>query len=450
MGAIASILLDKGLGVSGSDLVENRITLNLKEKGAKVFLGHKKENIDGADIIVYSSAVKKDNPEVISAKEKNLLVIPRAKLLAELMEEHTGITVAGAHGKTTTTSMVANLLIKAKFCPTTTIGGILKNIDTNASLGKSEYFVSELDESDGSFLYFSPQYSIITNIDREHMDFYLTWESILKAYEDFIRKTKEDGLIIACGDDVNLNNLLKKSNRKFISYGFTQVNDYLALNIKSEGFTTNFDCFKSGEKLGNITLNIPGRHNVLNALAAIVLGLELRIDFNLIKKSLAEFAGVRRRLDVKGQVNDIMVIDDYGHHPTEIKATLAAVNSLRKERLITVFQPHRYTRLFHLMEDFSTSLLDCDFLVITDIYAASEKPIENVSSENLCDKIKEKGNKNVIYLPKDKILSFLLDFIKPGDIVLTLGAGDITKISDQIVDKLNQRLSKKEEKKDER
>ncbi|MBF0384599.1 MAG: UDP-N-acetylmuramate--L-alanine ligase [Candidatus Omnitrophica bacterium] len=432
MGALAVLLLQKNNMVSGSDLHSNKVIEGLVKEGAKVAIGHKSENIEGADIVVYSSAIKNDNPEIISAKKLGIPVMPRAKLLAQLIQDHIAITVSGAHGKTTTTSMLANLLIKANLKPTIAIGGIMKNTETNANLGKSEYFVAELDESDGSFLYFSPQYSVITNIDREHMDFYGSWDNLLKAWEEFIGKTSPEGVILACGDDNNLLNLLKRGNRRYITYGLTQINDIVAHNVSSREFGIRFDCFKEGKNLGEVNLNIPGRHNALNAMAVIGVGLELKIGFETIRKSLEQFKGVKRRLDIKGKGKGVTVIDDYGHHPTEIKATLEALKGMKKQRLITVFQPHRFSRLSDLMDEFSVCFNDTDHLIITDIYAASEKPLENINASVLCDRIKKNG-KEAVYLPKEKIIGFLLDFAKDGDIVLTLGAGDITKVSDDLV-----------------
>ena len=316
MGALAHLMLAKGHKVTGSDLKQNQLTAVLSQNGAQIFIGHEPANILGADYIVYSSAVKADNPEMVHAHQQGIKIMKRAQLLAELMRGQTAITIAGAHGKTTTTAMIANLLNRAGFHPTTAVGGLLNGESQNAIFGDGKYFVAEVDESDGSFLLFSPKFSVITNIDFEHVDYYHTWENILKAYNQFIGQTVSDGLIVACGEDDRLRQLLTDSKRRFMTYGLSAKHDVYAEHIRLEGYNSFFDCVFKGENLGTVQLAVPGQHNVLNALACIAIGLSLSIDFERIRQSLKVFRGVQRRLQLKASIKDILVIDDYGHHPT--------------------------------------------------------------------------------------------------------------------------------------
>ncbi len=429
MGALASLLLAKGHRVSGSDLKENQMTRRLREKGAHIFIGHNAENMKGAQCVVFSSAIDPNNPELVEAKNQNLPLLPRAALLAELMKGQIGITIAGAHGKTTTTSMISNLLTKAGLDPTTAIGGIVNGTTANAQLGRGKYFVAEVDESDGSFLFFAPQYSVITNIDFEHVDYYRIWRNILKAYKEFIQKTAEDGMLFVCASDVALMNLVKKSKRPFKSYGFSLGDDICAAKVKLDALSSYFECIVNGQRLGEINLKVPGKHNVLNALAAIGVGLNLSIDFNIIRQSLLEFKGVERRFQIVGRTEDILVVDDYAHHPTEIRATLKTAQNLKKKRLVTVFQPHRYSRVKFLMKEFAEILPCSDYLILTDIYAASEKPIKNITAQKLLEKIKKNSDKPCQYVPKEKIIEYLSNLVEPGDLVLMMGAGDITRVA---------------------
>jgi UDP-N-acetylmuramate--alanine ligase len=433
MGALASLLLKQGHRVSGSDIRENQIVIQLKQQGARIFIGHDTRNIEGADVIVFSSAITSHNSELTAAKKQKLSILPRAKLLAELMKDHIGITVAGAHGKTTTTSMISNLLIHAGFHPTTAVGGIVIGTPSHARLGEGEYFVAEVDESDGSFLYFSPKYSVITNIDFEHVDYYQNWDNILKAYREFIGRTQSEGVVLAYGEDVRLSTLLKESHCSFITYGLSPENELIAENLQSDNFLSSFDCVFQGTNLGKIQLQIPGKHNVLNALACIGLGLRLSIDFETIRESFNDYYGVQRRFQLKGVIEDIWIVDDYAHHPSEIETTLETAQSIKKNRLITVFQPHRYTRLKLLSEEFADSLTNSDYLIITNIYAASENPIEGITAEKLTKLIQGKTDSTVIYLEKEKIVNHLLKIAESGDLVLTMGAGDITHITDDFV-----------------
>jgi len=450
MGALAALSLDKGYRVSGSDLRSNQITERLKLRGADIFSGHAGQNIEGADCVVFSSAIRDDNPELVEAKKKQIPILQRAKLLAELMEEYTGITVAGAHGKTTTTSMVANLLERADLQPTTAIGGIVNGTRSHAELGEGEYFVTEVDESDGSFLCFRPHYSIITNVDLEHVDYYHNWQNVLDAYREFIGKTREGGIILAYGDDEPLLNMLKESGQAFKTYGFSTENNISATDIKFDHFDSRFNCVIDGKNRGQILLKVPGRHNIANALACISLGLSLSIDFDTICESLKNYRGVQRRFQLKSRIDDIWIIDDYAHHPTEIKTTIETAQVFKRSvqditagsetnGLITVFQPHRYSRVKGLLEDFAQSLVYSDQLIVTDIYAASEQPIEGVTAEKLCEQIRAVTDRPVCYIPKEKITDYLLTMVKPQDLVLTLGAGDITHVADDLAEALKRR-----------
>ncbi len=428
MSPLASLILAKGHDVSGSDIKESPITQRLREQGGRIVIGHHSRNVNGADIIVYSSAITQDNPEMLTARKKKLPVLKRAQLLAKLMEKHVGITVAGAHGKTTTTSMISQLLTKAGLNPTTAVGGIMSGKADHAALGAGEYFVAEVDESDGSFLYFNPKYSVITNIDFEHVDYYRDWDSILKAYQEFIAQTDPDGIIIACGDDGRLKKLLQESPCDCMTYGFLKKNHVVAENIHNQGYSSRFECIVNGKNSGTIQLPVPGRHNILNALACVCLGLKCSIDFSVIQNTLKSYRSVRRRFQRIGEKDDITVIDDYGHHPTEITAVLETARSLGKKRVVTVFQPHRYTRTKLLMDDFVKALSLSDYLIITDIYAAGESGIDGVSAQDLCERLKILESR-VVYLKKESIVEHLLKITRPGDLVLTLGAGNIHQIA---------------------
>lgn len=447
MGALASLLLDKGYHVSGSDARANQVTARLAERGAEIFLGHDAGHIGGADCVIFSSAITAGNPELREARHRNIPIMQRAKLLAELMEGYIGITVAGAHGKTTTTSMAANLLMRCGLRPTTAVGGIVNGSPSHAHTGEGKYFVTEVDESDGSFLNFSPHYSIITNIDFEHVDYYHNWPNILRAYRGFIDKTAGQGMVIIYGDDERLSQLLRESGRNFRTYGFAPRNDVYAADMSFDHFNSKFNCNIGGRDYGQVVLNVPGRHNVANAMACISLGLSLSLDFAAIVGSLKEFHGVQRRFQLKGRVDDVWVIDDYAHHPTEIKNTLATAELFKQSiasslpgrqanDLIAVFQPHRYSRVNGLMEEFAESLTRCDHLIVTDIYAAGEQPIPGVTAEKLCERIRSLTDKPVRYLPKNEIVDYLLSLVKPHDLVMTLGAGDITRLSDELTEAL--------------
>lgn len=437
MSGIAQLLLRRGIRVSGSDLKESKITYELKQLGAQVFLGHNPLNIKGADLIVYSSAIKEDNPEIIEAKRLGISLIKRAEALAGLMKEAVVITVTGSHGKTTTTSLISYLLLEAGLSPTAAIGGILRNIDTNAYLGGGRFFVAEADESDGSFLYYQPKYSVITNIDYEHLDYYKDFKNEINTFKEFLRKTEKDGCVFACYDDTNLKSILKDYKNRYILFGLNDKADIYPKNIEMKGLASAFDCFSKGKFIDRFHLSLGGMHNISNALAVIALGLELGIDLEAIRKALLGYRGAHRRLEIKFNDKGYLVIDDYAHHPTEIKATLSALKSLKFNRLIAVFQPHRYTRTKLLLDEFGRSFDLAGYVIITDIYPAGELPLEGVSGRCIYDKIKEFApNKEIHFLPKEKIVAHILGIIKPSDLVITLGAGDIIKVCDELVERL--------------
>ncbi len=447
MSGIASILRSKGIIVSGSDIKKSRITDSLKNQGIRIYLGHNSENIRGADLVVYSSAINADNAELRTARGLGINVIERAECLAELMKGTFSIVVVGSHGKTTTSSLASYMLASAGFEPTAVIGGIVNNWDNNIYLGASKYFVAEADESDGTFLKYAPDYSIITNIDSEHLDFYKNYSRVIDSFAEFAAKTKEGGCIIGCGDDVNIKKILDGLKRRSITFGFGSSCDITADKVSLEYFSSSFNCIYNAKRVGNFKLSVPGLHNVSNSLSVIALGLELGIDKKVIYESLLNYRGIKRRFQVKAKSDKYIIIDDYAHHPTEIKATLAALapllngSSLRNsskgiatgyKRVIAVFQPHRYSRTKHLLDEFAQSFSDVDHLIITDIYAAGEAPIEGISAEVLCDKIKKRREKNIEFVRKDKVVSRILNIISHGDIIITLGAGDIGKLTDEL------------------
>ncbi|TRZ95981.1 UDP-N-acetylmuramate--L-alanine ligase [bacterium] len=437
MSGIACLLLKTGFRVSGSDLKENRITEELSRLGAKIFIGHAAQNIGEQEAVVYSSAIREDNPEMRQAMILGIPLIKRAQALADLMQQKIAITIAGSHGKTTTTSLISYMLIEAGLCPTVAIGGILKNIDTNACLGSGEFFIAEADESDGSFLNYAPKYSIITNIDHEHLDYYHNFDNELTAFRDFVKRTKKGGCVFACSDDANLLNLISGYKGRHLFFGLNNPADIYAKNIQLNGLTSDFDCFFKDKFISHFHLALGGLHNISNCLAVIGLGLELDIELGHMRRSLEGYKGVGRRLEVKFKSDKYLLIDDYAHHPTEIKATLAAIANLKARRKIVVFQPHRYSRTQLLLDELAKSFAEADYLVISDIYAASEQPIEGINAQVLLEKTKEFSlNKEIVYLEKEKIAGHIKEIIRPGDLVITLGAGDISKVSDALAEKL--------------
>lgn len=446
MSTIAHLLLAKGHRVSGSDVRENDSSRQLAVKGATVTVGHNSENIGDADVVVYSSAIKDGNCELAAANRRGIPVLRRAEVLAQLMREHTAVTVAGAHGKTTTTSMIGQMLTHAGLEPTTAIGGIVMGSGSNATLGKGKYFVAEVDESDGSFLYFTPDYSIICNIDLEHLDYYQNWKNIAATYQKFFVRTPANGLIFAYGDDHRLCELIRQSGRNFKTFGFSSDDDVFATNIRMEEFQTAFDCIIGGEAAGQVELPLPGRHNIANALACICLGAELGIPFETMAQSLSAFGGVQRRFETLGIVEDIAVIDDYAHHPTEILATVQTAHEQHVGRVIGIFQPHRYSRLKGLWKEFIDCLKDVDYLIVTDVYAASETEVPGINSAAFVNDLKKISDHPVIYVKKDKIVNHLFKVALPGDLVITLGAGDVNQVGYEFVRKKKHKLERQMEK----
>lgn len=437
MSGIAEVLLNLGYKVSGSDMNLSDTTKHLQDSGAVIHKGHTASNIQGADVVVISSAVSQENEEVKAAKKMLIPVIPRAEMLAELMRLKYGIAVAGAHGKTTTTSIIATVLACGNIDPTVVIGGKLNSFGTNAKLGQGDFLVAEADESDGSFLKLSPTIAVVTTIDEEHLDYYKNLDAIKKAFLSFVNKVPFYGLAVLCLDDKNIQDIIPLVEKRYVTYGFSAQADFAAKDIELKGFESSFKVINRGKELGRFKLNMPGLHNVYNALSAVAVGLEIEIDIDAIKKAFAEFSGVQRRFQVKGEINGVMVVDDYGHHPTEIKATLAAAKSGWDKRTIVIFQPHRYTRTKDLMKDFATAFYQADVLILTDIYAAGESPIEGVTGERLYETIKGHGHKEVMFIKnKNEIPDYVFKMLKKDDIVITLGAGDVYKIGGEIVERM--------------
>jgi UDP-N-acetylmuramate--alanine ligase len=427
MSGIAEVLLNLGYKVSGSDLRSSDTTERLASLGGEIYIGHAAENLKNVDVVVTSTAVQEDNPEVVEAKSAMIPVIPRAEMLAELMRMKYGIAIAGTHGKTTTTSMVATVLSHAGIDPTIVIGGKLNTLGTNARLGQGKFLVAEADESDGSFLKLSPTIAVVTNIDADHLDFYSGIEEIKDTFVDFINKVPFYGLAVLCLDDRNIAEVIPRVKKRFVTYGLSSQADIRATHVRLSGFETSFTAHYKGYRTGDITFRMPGAHNVLNALACVAVAMELDVPFEKIQEGFAKFGGVGRRFQVKGEVNDIMVVDDYGHHPVEIRATLAAAKTgWPDRRLVVAFQPHRYTRTKELFDDFVTCFYDADLLILTDIYAASEQPIPGVTAEGLARQVRKHGQRDVSYVAdREKLPGHLAALVKPGDIVLTLGAGNI-------------------------
>jgi UDP-N-acetylmuramate--alanine ligase len=435
MSGIAEVLLTLGYSVSGSDTKLSTITERLQDLGATIFEEHKAENVEGAHVVVVSSAVKSDNPEVVEAHRRKIPVIPRAEMLAELMRLKYGIAVAGAHGKTTTTSMVASILAAAHLDPTFVVGGRVNQAGTTARVGKGEYFVVEADESDRSFLMFAPVVAVVTTIDREHLDQYASLEDIQSVFVQFVNRVPFYGAAVLCLDEPNVQAIIPNVKRPIITYGTSSQADLVISDIRLKGLESEFRLNYRGEDLGKFELpHPPGIHNVRNAAAAAAVALYLNIASDLIREGLRRFAGVGRRFDIKGAVNDITVVDDYGHHPVEIRATLEAARGCKFNRLLVLFQPHRYTRTQHLWGDFARAFNQADVLALMDIYSASEAPIPGITSEALANSIREAGHKNVSYFRSmQDAIEFLLREARPGDAILTIGAGNVSRASSELM-----------------
>lgn len=441
MSGIAEILVKLGYTVSGSDAKSSKETRRLESLNCTVYKGHKPEQVDGANVVVVSTAIKKDNPEILAAKKAGIPIIPRAEMLAELMRLKYSIAVAGAHGKTSTTSMTAAVLEKAGLDPTVVIGGVLKSTGSNALHGMGNFIVAEADESDGSFLKFSPSIAIVTNIDREHLDYYDSLNSIKKAFLNFISRVPFYGVSILCTDSEYVREILPDIKGRYITYGLNTRADFQARNIEFEGTISRFSVFFMEEFLGEISLNLPGVHNVTNCLASVAVGMELKIPFDKIKCALETLQGVKRRLELKGETEGVTVVDDYGHHPTEIKATLLATRECWPERrIVAVFQPHRYTRTEALFDEFARTFYNADVLYVLPIYPAGESPIEGITHESLCALIKERGHENTRSVDShEEVLALLLEELKEEDLLITLGAGNVVRVGENIL-KLKQNV----------
>ena len=439
MSGIAEILLNLGYRVTGSDLRRSEVVERLAELGAKIFIGHEASHVEGAHVVVYSSAVSRDNIEVQVARQRQIPTIPRAEMLAELMRLKYGIAVAGTHGKTTTTSMVGAVLAEGRYDPTIVVGGRVTSLGSNARLGQGDYLVAEADESDGSFLKLAPTIAVVTTIDAEHLDHYGSLEAIREAFVAFVGKGPFYGSAVLCLDQPNIQMLIPRIEKRIITYGLESGADLVARRLHLAGMTSRFEVFHRGSLVGECTLGVPGRHNVLNALAAVGVGLDLEIPFVTIQKALAGFAGVQRRFQVRGRARGVTVVDDYGHHPAEIRATLAAAKAGFDCRVVTVFQPHRYTRTQHLRQEFLTAFNQADVLVVLDIYAAGEAPLPGVTAEALAEGIRAHGHRNVTYLgsARARAVEHLAEIVRTGDLVLTLGAGDVGQLGPELLKRLD-------------
>ncbi|WP_284637876.1 UDP-N-acetylmuramate--L-alanine ligase [Paenibacillus silviterrae] len=441
MSAIAKVMLEMGYQVSGSDLAQQELTEKLVAKGAQVFIGHEAQNVKGADVVVYSTALSKDNVEMVAAEELNIPILHRSQMLARLMNAKKGIAVAGAHGKTTTSSMIALVLEKTGTDPTFIIGGEIMNVGSNAKAGKGDWVVAEADESDGSFLQYQPLIALVNNIEADHLENYDgSFENLKKAYAQFLSQVKEDGKAVVCKDDAFLQEMIPQIKSEVITYGIDTDADVIARNIELGDRKVAFEVVRNGTPLGTIQLSVPGRHNVYNAMATLITCMEAGLTFQQVADAITDFRGAKRRFQVLGEVDDILVIDDYAHHPTEIEATIQAAKATGK-RIIAVFQPQRYTRTYFLFEQFSRAFPDADEVIITDIYSpAGEKQIEGITSAKLVELIRQNSNTNVSYIPtKEEVQSYLLRHVQSGDLVITMGAGDIWKAAHGLAHALEER-----------
>ena len=437
MSALAKILVEKGYNVSGSDVKESVMTGILRDLGAKVFIGQRAENVQDTEAIVVSSAIRENNPEVVEAKRLGLKRLHRSDVNAFLINNSKGIAVAGAHGKTTTTSMLGVSLDYEGVSPSIIIGGEVDYLGSNAKLGKSDYLVSEADESDGTFLKYNPYIGIVTNVENDHMDHYGTMENIIKAFTQFLNQIREDGWGVVCFDNENIRNIVKNVNRKIVSYAIDHEADYVAANIKADASGTSFDVIHKGENLGTVKLNVPGRHNVLNAMACVVTGITLGQSVAQMAEGLTMFNGAKRRFQTKGKAQGVWVVDDYAHHPTEIATTLKAARQTQPKRLVCAFQPHRYSRTQLLQKEYGSCFKDADLLVLTDVYSAGEDPIPGVDGELLVKEVAEQTGQKTVYIKdKKEIAAYLKSIAQEGDLIMTMGAGDIVKCGEELVELL--------------
>jgi UDP-N-acetylmuramate--alanine ligase len=445
MSGIAEVLLNLGYAVSGSDLKESETTRRLAQLGGTICVGHRAEHLREVDVVVVSSAVRRDNPEVQAALARGIPVIPRAEMLAELMRLKYGVAVAGSHGKTTTTSLMATVLDQAQLDPTVVIGGKLNLLGSNARLGQGQYLVAEADESDGSFLRLTPTIAVVTNIDPEHMDHYGSLEQLKETFLAFINRIPFYGLAVLCLDCRNVQSLLPRVERRYVTYGSTHQADYSVEQLQAEGLTTSFVPIRYGIPLEPITLKMVGFHNALNALATLAVAEELAIPYAVARTALASFSGVQRRFTIRGEIAGITVVDDYGHHPTEIRATLGGARQAFHRRIIAVFQPHRYTRVRELYDQFATAFYDADLVLVAPIYAAGEEPLSHadgteLSSERLAQAMRDHGHRDVTYASTfPELVSLLVQRAATGDLVLTLGAGDVNRVGEMLLERLARR-----------
>lgn len=438
MSAIARVMLEMGYTVTGSDVVPQELTEKLEAKGAKIYIGHTAEQVEGADIVVYSTAASSDNVERVAAEKLNIPVIHRAQMLARLLNERKGVAVAGAHGKTTTSSMIALVMEECGVDPTFIIGGEIMNVGTNAKAGQGDYVVAEADESDGSFLQYHPWLGIVLNIEADHLENYDgDFNNLKSAYVQFLSQIQDDGTAVVCLDDENIQTIMPDLKNKVTTYGIHKEADYTASDLVLGDRQLSFMMYHQGQPLGKIRLSVPGKHNVYNAMATVITCMRAGVPFEDITRAIVKFTGAKRRFQVLGEVGDILVIDDYAHHPTEIEATISAAKATGK-RIIAVFQPQRYSRTFFLLDAFSRAFSGADEVIITDIYSpAGEKQIEGISSARLVELIVQNSNSGARYLPlKEDVLTDLKGRVKPGDLVLTMGAGDIWKVGANLAESL--------------
>ncbi|MBN2057461.1 MAG: UDP-N-acetylmuramate--L-alanine ligase [Candidatus Saganbacteria bacterium] len=436
MSGLAKVLHEMGYRVSGSDVREGPNTIRLTDLGVKVYIGHEDSHVRGIDLLIYSSAVGKDNPELKQARTNGIPVIKRAEMLSWIMNQSKNrIAVAGTHGKTTTSAMIAKMLDFGQLAPTYFIGCDMDYIEGNARLGNGKFSVAEADESDSSFLFLSPTVGIITNIESDHMEKFGTMTALIRTFEQFAKNISPEGFLLVDANDQNNQQLMKKLKARFITYGLSGSAEYTARDMRFKEFGSRFTLLRSGQELGQVELIVPGWQNVLNCLPVFAIGFEFGLDFNSIAGALRTFVGARRRFQTVGEINDILIVDDYAHHPTEIRATLSAARSgWPDKRLICIFQPHRYSRTILLKDEFTKAFDDADKIVITDIYAASEKPIPGISGQTIADGIK---GRDVLYVPKKEgIVEHLMQDIKPGDLIMTLGAGDIYTVGKELFARL--------------
>lgn len=433
MSGLALLLLSRGHQVTGSDLKTSPVTERLRARGARIYLGHAEENLGAAEVVVFSSAVQPGNPEVAAARERGIPVIRRGELLAEVMRDYTGIAIAGAHGKTTTTAMVAAVLLAGGLDPTVLVGGEWPAIGGNFRLGESRYFVTEADESDATFLLLSPELAIVTNVENDHLDYYGSVETLVEAFREFVSRSQPGRVAVLCFDDPQLREIIGKVKTPFITYGKSSEADYSIQDVSLKGATSTSTLYYRGEPLGRLELQIPGMHNLLNAACAVAVGCHFGVPFAKAVEALSCFRGVGRRFELLGKAKGVCVVDDYAHHPTEIMATIRAARQLNPGRVLAVFQPHRYTRTAILYREFGEAFSGADVVAIGEIYSAGERPIPGVTAELIREAVARHDGREVLHLPAEDGAKFLKGLVRSGDIVLTLGAGDIYKVGAELV-----------------